>query len=208
MSNFASRSSPDQNALFRNPVSAMRHPAFFRDLPVVLREHAPDFKQRHVVVFPRQIVPQRIQQSRQQTRPQHVHVAAQRILQRHRSCARELRARVGNQRLPLRFIQAQPGQNPPRLRQLVIHRVECVRADRAARRRGAECCPRRTSARFPRSNPPRASNPRGNVGVTTMQYSRGIFHRHFQPELPQIIHVLRRAKFALPAGRKPCDGAA
>ena len=41
-----------------------------------------------------------------------------------------------NQRLSLRLVQAQAGQNPPRLGNLVMDRIEGVRADRAARRRG------------------------------------------------------------------------
>ena len=56
--------------------------AVFLRLAVRVREHAADFKQRHVVIFPADIVPQRMNQTRQQARPQHVHVAAQRIGQR------------------------------------------------------------------------------------------------------------------------------
>ena len=47
-----------------------------------------------------------------------------------------LHFRLRNQRLSLRLVQAQPGQNSPRFGNLVIDRIKRIGADRAARRRG------------------------------------------------------------------------
>jgi hypothetical protein len=79
--NFASRSSPLQKSGKRWPVNGNGHAAFLLGRTVLPGEHAPDLKQRHVVILPADVVPQRMNQAGQQTRPQHVHVAAQRIRQ-------------------------------------------------------------------------------------------------------------------------------
>ena len=74
-SNLASRSSPLQKVSARWPVSAMATRRSSLRCAVLRTEHAADFKQRHVIIFPADIVPQRMNQTGQQTRPQHIHVA-------------------------------------------------------------------------------------------------------------------------------------
>ena len=110
-----------------------------RGVPTSIGKDAADLEQRHVAGFVVQIMTQRVQQAGNQTRPKHVHVAAERIGQFHnlrgvRVGGHEFRGRFRNQRLSLRLVQTEPDQNAPRLGDLVVKGVEGIRADGAARR--------------------------------------------------------------------------
>ena len=61
-------------------------------------------------------MPQRIQQTRQQTRPKDIHVTAKRILQADEVRSDQSGGVFANERLSLRFVQTERGQQPPRFR--------------------------------------------------------------------------------------------
>ena len=88
-----------------------------------MKEDAADLEERQVMVLAIRIVPERVEQPGQQTWPQHVHIAAQRIRQANRIAGRQLRAGLGKQGLSLRFAQPQPAQRAPRFRQRVVHGI-------------------------------------------------------------------------------------
>ena len=107
---------------------------FFR-LPVHVREHAADLEQRNVIILAADVVAQRMDEAGQQARAQHVHVAAQRLGERHDvGFIDAAHFGFGNQRLALGFVQAKSGQNATRLGDLVVDRIKRVRAKRPARR--------------------------------------------------------------------------
>ena len=143
----------------RRPVNAMARRRSSLNLPVRWQRRRGRFQTAPRRCSCGDVVAQGIQQTGQQAGAQHVHVAAQGMAQRRPApgaAGAQLGGRVGNQRLPLRFEQAQAGQDAGALRQSghAPRQRHGRRWPRAAAWR--EFCPRRKAARFPRSNPLRA----------------------------------------------------
>ena len=77
-------------------------------------KNATDLEQRQVIALMAEVMAEGIEQARQKAGPQHIHVAAEGIGQRReRPSGHEPCSRVRDERLPLGFVQAKPGQNAP-----------------------------------------------------------------------------------------------
>ena len=108
----------------------------FRRLAVVVAEHAPNLEQRRVGGVVVGVVLKHVGQAGQQTRPQLVLLAAQRVFERHRRDTEQRRRLAGNQRLRLRLVQAKPGEDRANLRERIVRGVERIAANTPSRRRG------------------------------------------------------------------------